>query len=97
MARYHCELRGYTIIDMTRFGAQNRSGLEVSLREVEPADIFVGIYAHRYGYIPQDYDKSITEAEFWQADTLGKPRLLFKYHFTNPLDCPDEAIKTHQD
>ena len=31
------------------------------------ANLFVGIYAHRYGYIPADADISITEQEFIHA------------------------------
>ena len=43
------------------------------LDEVEESDLFVGIYAHRYGYIPDGKDVSITEQEFDHAKKLGKP------------------------
>jgi|GEM_PF-4313200 len=97
MVRARCEQAGYEIIDMTGFGAQDRDGLQTSLGEIAPADMFVGIYAHRYGYIPNGEEKSITEAEFWEADRLDKPRFIFRYR-RDFAATPDESpIKEHQD
>ena len=39
----------------------------------EDCELFVGIYAHRYGYIPAGASISITEQEFDHAQKLGKP------------------------
>lgn len=47
------------------------------LREVEICDIFIGIYAHRYGYVPPGSNISITEMEFDYARALGKPIFCF--------------------
>lgn len=52
-------------------------------RMVNDADVFIGIYAHRYGWRPDGYDgKSITELEYdWAGEVMreGKPipRLCF--------------------
>jgi CheY-like chemotaxis protein len=39
--------------------------------------VFVGIYAHRYGYVPLGWQLSITRMEFEHARKLGKPILCF--------------------
>src|SRR5262245_7306167 len=43
---------------------------------VDDAEIFVGIYAHRYGWRP-DGGKSITEMEYDWASERGIPKLCF--------------------
>ncbi|PYS71302.1 MAG: hypothetical protein DMF73_11030 [Acidobacteria bacterium] len=62
---------------MEVFGARPEGAREASLREVETCELFVGIYAHRYGYQPAGSDISITEAEYRQAQRLGKPIFCF--------------------
>jgi len=62
---------------MEVFGARPEDAREASLREVETCELFVGIYAHRYGYQPAGSDISITEAEYRQAQRLGKPIFCF--------------------
>ena len=47
---------------------------------VEQADVYVGIFAYRYGYVPDGHDISITEMEYNRASDLGKPRLIFFIH-----------------
>jgi len=51
-----------------------------SLDEVANCDLFVGIYAHRYGCVPPGDELSITEQEFDQARRLAKPILCFVVH-----------------
>jgi tetratricopeptide (TPR) repeat protein len=69
--------------------AEDRNAVEISLRMVEDADIYLGIFAHRYGTIPGGYDRSITEMEFDRAVDLGKPRLVFFIHKDHPLRIED--------
>ena len=43
-------------------------------------DLYVGIFAHRYGYVPEHDNpdrRSITELEYRHAQAHGIPRLLF--------------------
>jgi hypothetical protein len=35
--------------------------VEVSLKMVDEADIYLGVFAHRYGYVPDGHDMSIIE------------------------------------
>ncbi len=67
------EQLGLHVIGMESFGARPEDSTRACLKEVKESDLFVGIYAHRYGYIPKDSDVSITEQEFDYAKKLGKP------------------------
>ena len=62
---------------MEVFGARSSAALEASLDVVATSDVFVGIYAHRYGYVPPGSDKAITEAEFDCALECNLPLLCF--------------------
>lgn len=61
------------VIWMEAFGARPEDSTTACLREVEESDLFIGIYAHRYGFIPKDSEVSITEQEFDHAQELAKP------------------------
>jgi tetratricopeptide (TPR) repeat protein len=67
------EQLGLHVIWMESFGARPEDSTKACLKEVEESDLFVGIYAHRYGYIPKDSAVSITEQEFDHAQKLSKP------------------------
>ena len=68
---------GFQAIDMADFGARPEGATTASLEEVAQADLFVGIYAWRYGFIPEGAEISITEQEFVEAERLKKPRFCF--------------------
>ena len=62
---------------MEAFGARPEEPSRASLDEVEASDLFVGIYAHRYGFVPDGSTVSITEAEFEHATKLRRPTFCF--------------------
>ena len=65
-------------ISMENFGSRDNRPLEECLRIIkEETDLFVGIYAHRYGFIPDKYDISITEMEYNEAIKCDIPVLVF--------------------
>lgn len=68
---------GYEIADMAHFGAQDGDAVQVSEDELKRSDVVVGIYALRYGYIPEGSTKSITEMEYDWAFQYKKPLLAF--------------------
>jgi hypothetical protein len=68
---------GQQVGQMEVFGARPDEPSEVCYSEIENCDLFVGIYAHRYGYVPDGADVSITEAEFNHARTNNKPVFCF--------------------
>ena len=67
------EQLGLHVIWMEAFGARPVESTKACLDEIEDCELFVGIYAHRYGHIPDGKDTSITEQEFDHAQRLGKP------------------------
>jgi len=71
---------GHDVIAMEDYVATDERPLAKCLDDVAACDLYVGIVAHRYGYIP-DHDnpdgRSITELEYRHAQALGIPRLVF--------------------
>ena len=55
------------------------------------ADLFVGIYARRYGHVPKHSQTSVTEAEFWYAAKLRKPIFCFVVDGRHPW--PSELVE----
>jgi hypothetical protein len=69
---------GAVDISMEHFGARDERPKDECLRLIrEESIIFVGIYAHRYGFIPAGDDISIIEAEYNEAKSAGLPRLIY--------------------
>ncbi len=54
-------------IGMEHLPTRDATGVTVSLEMVDKADIYIGIYAFRYGWVPEGGDVSITEMEFNHA------------------------------
>jgi Domain of unknown function (DUF4062) len=89
---------GYHPNDMADFGARVDGAVNACLEEVEESDLFVGIYAWRYGFIPPGSEISITEMELRTAAELGKPCLLFVLDetFDWPAELRDEGQAAEQ-
>ncbi|MCW4000013.1 MAG: DUF4062 domain-containing protein [Candidatus Bathyarchaeota archaeon] len=69
---------GHIDISMEHFGARDERALDECLRLIrEESDFFVGIYAHRYGFIPKGQSKSIIEAEYEMASAVGLKRFIY--------------------
>ncbi|MEA2560717.1 MAG: hypothetical protein QOH06_2221 [Acidobacteriota bacterium] len=75
---------GYEVIEMERFGARSEVPLDFCLQKVVDAEIFVGIYARRYGFKPSRSRLSITELEYREAKRLGRQC----YCYILCEDCP---------
>ena len=71
------ERLGQHSIRMEVFGARPNDTTGVCRDEIDSSDAFLGIYAHRYGYVPPDSSISITEQEFDFAQERRKPTLCF--------------------
>ena len=56
---------------MEHLPARDADAIRVSLEMVDEADIYIGIYAWRYGHVPEGHDISITEMEFNRAVERG--------------------------
>jgi hypothetical protein len=84
--RLACERAGFEPREMMEnLTAENRTAADVSLRMVEEADVYLGVFAYRYGFVPPGSDISITEMEYNRAGDLNKPRLIFFIHEDHPV------------
>jgi Domain of unknown function (DUF4062) len=59
--------------------------VSTSLRLVDAADIYLGIFAHRYGFVPPESDVSISELEYDRARSRAIPTLIFLMHEDAPV------------
>jgi tetratricopeptide (TPR) repeat protein len=78
-------------INMDDFGSQPGGASGTSAREVDQADIYIGILAHRYGYVPVGMDRSVTEQEYDRAVERNMPRLM--YMVDPAFAWPEEFIE----
>ncbi len=67
-------------VAMEYYVAEPERPVEVCLRDVRRCDLYVGIFAWRYGHVPEGHDQSITELEYRAAIEAGKPCLIFLLH-----------------
>ena len=87
---------------MKHLPARDADGVKVSLEMVDQADLYIGVYAWRYGWVPKGGDKSITELEFdravqRKADGKLRELLIFTAHDDHPFTKKDiEADTTAQ-
>lgn len=89
-----CIDAGIFPIGMEHLPARDDSGITVSLEMINKADVYLGIYAWRYGWIPDGKDISITEMEFDHAlKRKGEGKLseilIFTAHKEHPVTFED--------
>jgi len=58
--------------------ANAHPAVELCERLARACDVYLGIVAHRYGWIPDGHEVSITELEYAAAKAAGRPRLMFE-------------------
>ncbi len=68
---------GHNDIAMEYYGAEDKRPLDKCLEDVAACDLYIGIFAWRYGYIPHGHEKSITELEYRKARECNKPCQIF--------------------
>jgi hypothetical protein len=70
----------HEVIGMEDYTAETRVPIKKCLEDVARCDIYLGIFAWRYGYIPENDNpqkKAITELEYLEAVRLNKGPLIF--------------------
>ena len=80
---------GHNVIAMEDYVAKDQRPADKCLQDVEKADIYIGLFAFRYGYIPPQQHSnpnrlSITELEYRCAESLQRPCLIFIVNDTTP-------------
>ena len=78
--RQACLCQGVYPIYMEALPARDANAVKVSLEMVDNADVYIGIFACRYGYIPEGGKISITEMEFNRAVERKLPIFVFTSH-----------------
>jgi len=98
-----CMRQGFPLM-MEHLAASDDDAITVSLRMVDEADIYLGILAHRYGFVPRGNAISITEMEYNRASERGIPRLIFVMDKDHPIRIEDvemgegaEKLKTFKE
>jgi hypothetical protein len=87
---------GAVDVSMEHFGARDERPMHECVRLVQKeSDLFVGIYAHRYGYVPDGADVSISEMEYKAASDASLPRFIYVVDDNQPwlpaqIDTPRE-------
>ena len=71
---------GHDVIAMEDYVAQDRRPFTKCRDDISDCDVYVGLFAWRYGYVPDDHNPrqlSITELEYRHAvdSKKGMPRL----------------------
>ena len=88
----------YEVDSMEKYPARDDRPRAACEKEVSECHIYVGIFAWRYGYIPDDGNpdaKSITELEYLAAERSHKPRLIFILDDNHPW--PPALLDAQQD
>lgn len=86
-----CQRAGCFPRMMEHLSASDAGSVEASLLMVDESDVYVGIFAHRYGTVPEGSEISITEMEYERAGIRGIPRLIYLMADDHPVLASDVA------
>ena len=88
--RKACERMGFEPREMMEhLTALDKDAVETSLEMVDRAEVYIGIFAHRYGSMPDGAETSITEMEYDRAVEKKIPRLIFFIDENRPVPPKD--------
>src|SRR5437868_932992 len=74
---------GHTVVGMENYTASGAAPSDKCLKDVAGCEYYIGIFAWRYGYIPNDGNlkkRSITELEYRKAIEAGIEPFIFILH-----------------
>ncbi|HLA45338.1 MAG TPA: DUF4062 domain-containing protein, partial [Aggregatilineales bacterium] len=95
-----CVRQGMFPIMMEHLPAMDEDAISASMAMVDEAEIYLGIFARRYGYIPAGHEISITEIEYNRAVEREIPRLIFiiddAYAHNTPADSDTSKQVKHR-
>lgn len=93
ISRWLLQVFGAELVIMETFGSDADPPDVVSVRRVRECDLFIGIYAHRYGTVEEVSGKSVTELELDEAERAysgGTIRDILLYLLDPTVDWPQE-------
>lgn len=81
-------------VSMEHYVAEPKRPLVRCLDDVRRCDLYLGIFGHRYGYVPPGSDRSITEQEYRAALKHGKDVICFlrRDDGSAPADEPETSV-----
>lgn len=91
-----CLRQGMFPLRMEDLPANGDEAAKASLKMVEDADVYVGVFANHYGYIPKTNNPeqiSVTEMEYNRAVERKIERLIFVMDKTHPITVADVDIE----
>ncbi|MFF0155818.1 HEAT repeat domain-containing protein [Micromonospora sp. NPDC005203] len=68
---------GVADVAMETYTAEEARPVDKCLADVRSCDVYIGLFAWRYGFVPDGHQHSITELEYRAAGAAGIPRLVF--------------------
>jgi hypothetical protein len=77
IAKAVARLQGHTVVGMESYLAADQRPVDRCLADVAACDYYVGVFAWRYGFVPPEETRSISELELREAIASRKPRLIF--------------------
>jgi len=91
-----CLRQGMFPMRMEDLPANSNEAARASLKMVEEADIYIGVFGNRYGYVPQANNPaqvSVTEMEYYRAVERKIERLIFIMDKSHPITVDDVEIE----
>jgi tetratricopeptide (TPR) repeat protein len=91
-----CLRQGMFPLRMEDLPANSDEAVAASLQMIEEADVYIGVLANRYGYIPKANNPdqiSVTEMEYNRAVTRKIERLIFVMDKSHPITVDDVDIE----
>lgn len=88
-----CLRQGMHPVMMEHLSASGDEAIGASLKMVNEADVYLGVFAHRYGYVPDGHEISVTEMEYDRAVERGIPRLIFVMGEDHPIKAKDIEVE----
>ena len=87
-----CLRQGMFPVMMEHLPASDDEAISASLKMVDEADIYLGVFAHRYGYVPKESNPtqiSVTEMEYNRAVERKITHLIFVMDEEHPIKKSD--------
>src|SRR5205823_7311792 len=75
--RRACDELALGVVGMEDFEAADLDAVRASLAKLDRADVYLGVFAWRFGFALPGDDRSVTEHEFDHASRRGLERLCF--------------------
>jgi len=72
-----CKIEGVQVVAMEDYVACDERPVNRCLNDVEKCDAYIGLFAWRYGFIPDGREYSITNLEYLKAIETNKPTFIF--------------------